>query len=63
MTPTIDQRVYQVRFKDGSVIEVAADVVCEPPADQSSNFYVFKKAGVEVAKYRSTEVSGWKVKE
>ena len=56
------EKQYRIRFKDGGTIDVDADAVRVPiSSDKPSErpFLVFKRGGVEVAKYKLEDVSGW----
>ena len=62
MTPTIEEqpvRHYCIRFSNGDTAEVVAETVCEPSKDEP--FFVFKRDGIPVAKYRAEVVGGWHV--
>ena len=76
MTQTIKTpkpRTYHIKMKDGTTEEIRADIIQEPSITQiegmtqrtkiSDNrfFYVLFLDDVEVAKYRSEVVEGWRV--
>ena len=55
--------LYTITFKDSSQLSVTADTLHEPEDRASSSkftFYVFELAGEVVAKYKTSEVIGWR---
>ena len=63
MTSTTE-KTYVITFKDKSPIAVKADTIHEPDdgiATRKVRFYVLELAGEVVAKYKDTEVVGWRI--
>ena len=63
MTPTTAKN-YLITFKDMSPILVKADTIHEPDPDVRTSkvrFYVLELDGEVVAKYKETEVVGWRI--
>ena len=63
MTSTTEKR-YLINFKDMSPIAVTADTIHEPDPDVRTSkvrFYVLELDGEVVAKYKETEVVGWRI--
>ena len=59
-------RIYRVFLTDGRIIDVTAEIVCEPDKSLNSSevrVYVFKREGVIVAKFKANDVNGWQVRE
>jgi len=62
MSPTIEKpkhRCYNVRFSGGDTVDFMAETVCEPT--EESPYYVFKKSGNVVAKFKESVVDGWHI--
>ena len=60
MSPTVEKptnRIFNIRFKDGSNQAVIADTICKPRPNDS--FYRLKRDGELVAEYDGADVSGW----
>ena len=63
MTSTTKKR-YVITFKDMPQIAVTADTIHEPDDGIGTNkvrFYVLELNGEVVAKYKGTEVVGWRI--
>ena len=63
MTSTTEKR-YLITFKDMPQIAVTADTIHEPDYDVRTTlvrFYVLELDGEVVAKYKETEVLGWRI--
>ena len=63
MTSTTEKR-YIITFKDMSTIGVTADTIREPDDGVGTDkvrFYVLELNGEVVAKYKDTEVVGWRI--
>ena len=63
MTSTTEKR-YLITFKDMSHLAVTADTIHEPDYDVRTTlvrFYVLELDGEVVAKYKETEVVGWRI--
>ena len=63
MTSTTEKR-YLITFKDMSQTGVTADTIHEPDDGVGTNkvrFYVLELDGEVVAKYKDTEVVGWRI--
>ena len=62
MTSTTEKN-YVITFKDMSYLTVKADTIHEPDdgvATSKAGFYVLELNGEVVAKYKDTEVVGWR---
>ena len=60
MTSTTE-KTYRITFKDMSQLDVKADTIHEPVITTSKiRFYVLELDGEVVAKYKDTEVVGWR---
>ena len=63
MTSTTE-KTYFITFKDMSHLTVKADTIHEPDDGVGTNkvrFYVLELDGEVVAKYKDTEVVGWRI--
>ena len=63
MTSTTE-KTYFITFKDMSQLTVKADTIHEPDYDVRTTlvrFYVLELDGEVVAKYKETEVVGWRI--
>ena len=63
MTSTTE-KTYVITFKDMSQLTVKADTIHEPDdvvTTSKVRFYVLELAGEVVAKYKDTEVAGWRI--
>ena len=60
MPPTVEEpkrRWYHLRFKDGSSLEVRADVICKPNVGRPT--YQLKLEDQLVGEFSANDVSGW----
>ena len=64
MTSTTKKN-YVITFKDAAALTVNADTIHEPEDDSVTTskvrFYVLELDGEVVAKYKDTEVVGWRI--
>ena len=63
MTSTTEKN-YLITFKDTPQLAVKADTIHEPDPDVRTSkvrFYVLELDGEVVAKYKDTEVVGWRI--
>ena len=68
MTSTIKIDTYGIRFSDGSEMRIKADTVkasidraASASASVTTAFLDFELDGVVVAKYKLSDVSGWRI--
>ena len=60
MSPTVEdpkRRWYHLRFKDGTNLEIRADVICKPGKDRFT--YQLKRDDQLVGEFAAADVSGW----
>ena len=68
MTSTTKINIYTIRFSDGSEMKIEADTVktsidtaSTPSASVTTTVLAFELDGVVVAKYKLSDVSGWRI--
>ena len=60
MPPTVEEpkrRWYHLRFKDGTNLEIRADVICKP--NSGHNTYQLKRDDNIIGEFSAEDVSGW----